>query len=568
MIQRSEVLPLLLASILIGAAAMTTIPLDRGLENEGIALPVSASTGVPADVLLMQQTLGAFRGWAIDALWLRALDRREQGLLHESMELAHWITKLQPYFPRVWNFQSWLLAFEMALDSRDPEQRWMWVREAIDLLRGPGLRANPHSQEIHRQLAYLFWFKIGEFQDEAAPYYQRRLCQRWLTILGHPPGRDASRYFEVLERVAASPDQVRELSAGLVADSDLMGRIEKVARDPEMALSTGVAARFPSLAPEGVQALEDFLRRRLIEDELNMSPDLMARLGAELGPIDWRTPAAHAVYWGAQGALRAGSVDLSTRLTSANIEDVLTTIDVRIGLQQLVAHGRVLLGDDGQLVTTLPQPGILPAYERALLLLTDGQGIAAELLPRVLEIVSAAVVTSWLQGEDELAWQLLKRRDVLARSESRPPSEDLFDVVKSLVLATLDEDAGDREKRSLLVGIHGRSLVAGGGGGTEIEAARGTLLAIQLELQLFGSQSVGIPTDAIASALRTPSAAAPLSVKRRIWETLTPEARAVIDITTRSLLLIEARRSGEDAAAVFPGIGSGPAAAGSDSGGN
>ena len=156
MIQRSEAIPLLLASILIGAAAMTTIPLDRGLENDGITLPVSSATGVPADVLLMQQTLGAFRGWAIDALWLRALERRDQGLLHESMELAHWITKLQPYFPRVWNFQAWLLAFEMALDSRDPEQRWAWVREAIDLLRGPGLRANPHSLEIHRQLSYLF----------------------------------------------------------------------------------------------------------------------------------------------------------------------------------------------------------------------------------------------------------------------------------------------------------------------------------------------------------------------------------------------------------------------------
>ncbi|MEE2857285.1 MAG: hypothetical protein VX949_07805 [Planctomycetota bacterium] len=568
MIQRSEAIPLLLASILISAAALTTIPLDRGLEKDGIALPVSSATGVPADVLLMQQTLGAFRGWAIDALWLRALERRDQGLLHESMELAHWITKLQPYFPRVWNFQAWMLAFEMALDSRDPQQRWTWVREAIDLLRGPGLRANPHSQEIHRQLSYLFWFKIGEFQDEAAPYYQKRLCQRWQTILGHPPGRDASRYFEVLDRVAGSPDQVRELSMGLATDSDLIDRLGQAARDPEMALSSGVASKFPSLEAEGVQAVEDFLRRRLIEDELNMSPDLMARLGEELGPVDWRTAAAHAIYWGAQGALRAGSDDLSTGLNSDNIDEVLTAIDVRIGLQQLVAHGRVLLGDDDRLVTTLPQPGILPAYERALLLLTDGQGIAAELLPRVLEIVSAAVVTSWLQGEDELARQLLQRRDVLARSEPRPQSDDLVDVVKSLVLDTLDADDGDREKRSLLVGIHGRALVAGGGGGTEVEASRGRLLASQLELDLFGSRSAEIPRGAIARALRTPSAAAPLSVKRRIWETLTPEAREMIDITTRSLLLSEGRSSGKDAAVVFPGIDSGDAAGVGDSGGD
>jgi len=157
---------------------------------------------------------------------------------------------------------------------------------------------------------------------------------------------------------------------------------------------------------------------------------------------------------------------------------------------------------------------------------------------------------------------------VLARSESRPQTEDLIDVVKSLVLDTLDEEDGDREKRSLLVGIHGRALVAGGGGGTEVESLRGLLLAKELEVKLFGSQSLDIRNDALARALRTPSAAAPLSVKRRIWETLSAAQRDMIDITTRSLLLIEARREGEDPAVVFPGIASGDAAGASESSGD
>ena len=65
-----------------------------------------------------------------------------------------------------------MLAFEMALDSNQPEQRWVWVREAVDLLRGPALRANPLSSEIHGQLSYLFWFKIGEFQDEGFAFHR------------------------------------------------------------------------------------------------------------------------------------------------------------------------------------------------------------------------------------------------------------------------------------------------------------------------------------------------------------------------------------------------------------
>ena len=65
---RSEMIPLLLSMILLVVAAMTTVPLDKNLEQDGISLPVSEATGVPADVLLLQQTLGVFRGWAIDVL--------------------------------------------------------------------------------------------------------------------------------------------------------------------------------------------------------------------------------------------------------------------------------------------------------------------------------------------------------------------------------------------------------------------------------------------------------------------------------------------------------------------
>ena len=175
---RSVLFPLAFSLLFFMGAALITVPLDKSYQKDELVLPVSTSAGVPADVLLLQQSLGAFRGWAINALWLKAIERREQGELHESMELARWILKLQPYFPRVWNFQSWLLAFELALDTRDPQERWDWVGESINLLRGQGLRANPMSREIHRQLSYLFWFKLGESRDDAAPFFRKKLFHR------------------------------------------------------------------------------------------------------------------------------------------------------------------------------------------------------------------------------------------------------------------------------------------------------------------------------------------------------------------------------------------------------
>ena len=355
MMPREVVIPLLISVLLLAAAAATTAPLDRGLEEDGITLPVSVSTGVPADVLLLQQTLGAFRGWAIDALWLKALERRDQGHLHESMELARWITKLQPYFPRVWNFQSSLLAFDMALASRDPDQRWNWVRESIDLLRGPGLRANPRSKEIHRQLAYLFWYKLGEYQDDGALHYQMRLCQRWRIVVGDPPGADAGRYPQLLRRIEAAPDNFSDLSIASTLDETRLDQLKETISTAERSLAVGLRSSFPELDDDEIVAVEDFLRKKLIEGELNMSPAQMASLGSYLGPIDWRTPSAHAVYWSAQGSLRAGPDGLDAKIDESTIDEVLVTNGVRLGLQQMVMHGRALLDDENRLVTLLHQ---------------------------------------------------------------------------------------------------------------------------------------------------------------------------------------------------------------------
>jgi hypothetical protein len=548
MMSRFEMIAVAISALLFCGAAMITIPLDRNLENDGISLPVSETTGVPADVLLLQQTLGAFRGWAIDALWLRALERRDQGALHESMQLANWITKLQPYFPRVWNFQAWMLAFDMALDSRNPEQRWIWVREAVDLLRGPALRANPLSGEIHDQLSYLFWFKIGEFQDEAAIYYQARLCERWRQILGDPRGQTG--YLETLRDAAAAPTDPSQLPAKMLEDPALGQLIETVWAQsaPPAAVSN---PPFAGLSASWRESIEALLRRRILEHDMNMSVDLMVRISEELGAVDWRTPAAHAVYWGIQGALRGTDAGLSATLNPDTIDEVLIETNVRIGLQQMVARGRALLDDSGKLITILPQPALLPAYERALLVLSGGEGIPDELVWRVVQIISAAIVNSWLQGEEQLARQLLRRHDELIGKSDRGADEDLISTVKELVLLTLDEG---EELALLTIKIRARALVATGGGGTALEAVRGEQLADLLERSLPAPKRHEIARIALATALRSPRAGAPLSVKLNIWETLDEKQKQSLDGTTRSLLSIEARRNGKEPEQLFPGI--------------
>jgi hypothetical protein len=67
------------------------------------------------------------------------------------------------------------------------EDRWRWVKAAIVLLRDEGLKFNPASPDIHRELAWLFELKIGANLDVAAPLYRRL----WREIVADVESRGA-----------------------------------------------------------------------------------------------------------------------------------------------------------------------------------------------------------------------------------------------------------------------------------------------------------------------------------------------------------------------------------------
>ncbi|MBQ6915882.1 MAG: hypothetical protein IJQ65_09175, partial [Kiritimatiellae bacterium] len=48
------------------------------------------------------------------------------------------------------------------------------VEAGLKLLRDDGLRLNPSSPELHREIAWLFLSKIGGAVDEASPLYRER----------------------------------------------------------------------------------------------------------------------------------------------------------------------------------------------------------------------------------------------------------------------------------------------------------------------------------------------------------------------------------------------------------
>lgn len=128
--------------------------------------------------------LGGFRGILSEIVWFRADRLQNEGRYAEMAQLANLLTTLEPHTPEVWVYSAWNLAYNISVMMPTVEDRWRWVESALKLLRDDGLRLNPQSAELHRELAWLFLSKIGGNVDEASPIY----AKRWASVVDAAKG--------------------------------------------------------------------------------------------------------------------------------------------------------------------------------------------------------------------------------------------------------------------------------------------------------------------------------------------------------------------------------------------
>ena len=116
--------------------------------------------------------MGGFRSIAAEVIWFRADRLQEAGRYVELAQLAETLALLEPHTPEVWSYAAWNLAYNVSVMMPTAEDRWRWVQSAIRLLRDSGLRLNPRSPELCRELAWLFELKLGTDLDSAAGHYR------------------------------------------------------------------------------------------------------------------------------------------------------------------------------------------------------------------------------------------------------------------------------------------------------------------------------------------------------------------------------------------------------------
>ena len=155
------------------AAAFAVAALLTASVAGQIALRRARVNSAPALAEGALAALGGLRSIAAEVIWFRADRLQDEGRYVELAQLASTLAFLEPRTPEVWSYASWNLAYNVSVMMTDAESRWRWVEAAISLLRDEGLRLNPRSPDLLRELAWLFELKIGTDLDAAAPVYRR-----------------------------------------------------------------------------------------------------------------------------------------------------------------------------------------------------------------------------------------------------------------------------------------------------------------------------------------------------------------------------------------------------------
>ena len=342
--------------------------------------------------------LGAFRGLFVNLLWLRAENLKREGKFFESIELSRAITRLQPRFPRVWSFQAWNMAYNISVGTRTPEERWQWVKAGVDLLRKEGIPKNPSSALLHKELAWIYNHKIQGYSDDANQYYKRRVAEEWTIALGEPPPRSATReqnrttYVRWLKGFSEAPETMDEAVRREPLVAELVRRIESEVRIPlgeKLLRAVEVYISFANswAAKEGLigltvenrndalaslmsdarlqnawQTLLFHLRKRHVTDTLGMELPRMIRYTEKYGPLDWRHPSTHALYWAIRGVEMG-----SERINTKDMDLTNTDRIVLHAVQELARWGDLsydILADQSYIA--LPSLDFVPLYGEVL----------------------------------------------------------------------------------------------------------------------------------------------------------------------------------------------------------
>ncbi|MGA2265706.1 MAG: hypothetical protein ABSH10_04670 [Phycisphaerae bacterium] len=380
MIQRPriiQVLWLLTAAGLLAAAGLI-LPRLAGLNAVYEVGPAESVARTHPEAALLTIAPGGLRAPVVNYLWIRAENLKDAGRYYDAMQLADLICALQPRFPGVWSFHAWNMAWNISVAMHTPEERWLWVTNGMRLLRDKGIPLNPRALLLYKDLAWIFYQKIGSNLDDMHMVYKQRWVAEMQHLLGAPPPGATAEVIDAFRPIAQAPldkttdrqgrdliqdDQLRLLEAdpnvaeyvrlleeqGIPIDRNLLDAYNRFSREQPVEMVRIQPPTVSTPQDKAVSALINnpqyaaarakllaFVRAQLLWNEYKMDPAWMLALMEKYQvPIDWRLPWPHGLYWASYGL----KVSNDTPIEAVNS---LNTDRIALGcMKALVAAGRL-----------------------------------------------------------------------------------------------------------------------------------------------------------------------------------------------------------------------------------
>lgn len=374
-------------------AAMLMQPyLDQQSQQYELVAPGNVVLENHPEFALLQIAPGGLRAPVVNYLWIRAENLKQEGQYHESMQLSEMICKLQPRFAGVWGYHAWNMAWNISVMTHTPAERWLWVTSGMRLLRDKGIPLNPRSLTLYKDLGWIFFNKMAGNIDDMHMVYKRRWAGEMQRMLGAPPLGQTHEVVEAFRAIANAPldqtisrqgqlpgiqqdrlawlidpdaakgdpraasyydpqvqEYVRRLEGlGIKPGWSLLEAYNQFSRDESIEV-TRLAPPTPKSEQEkkisaaindGASAaarnkLLAFVRAQLLWNEYKMDPQWMLGLMEKFGPLDWRLPATHGLYWVSFG------LHVCQNMAITDVDSLNTDRIVLNCLKDLTWHGRL-----------------------------------------------------------------------------------------------------------------------------------------------------------------------------------------------------------------------------------
>jgi len=158
-------------------------PLDRSVEYNRLILGLQqptpwvqiAARGAAGDTelavtgvtgVIVGAALGGFREVAATMLWMKTHEYWHQGeaLQAKSLWLMRLVTLLDPHWLEPWRVTAWHLAYNLYVETDDPELRAKYLQMGVDCLR-EGVSWNPDRYDLYMELGWTYFDKVEDFEE-------------------------------------------------------------------------------------------------------------------------------------------------------------------------------------------------------------------------------------------------------------------------------------------------------------------------------------------------------------------------------------------------------------------